>query len=593
VLLKHEVFLLLRSAYKDSGASVRRRLIRAVERAFPIPGLVTEASDQRVRLNLFELFDLLSWLQESDPACPLVAASLAKLRQRTELELSVSEHPDFFSWSSGVQTVRSVSPIPVAQIVALQPAAWVAEFDRLTTSQRDSRENPVHGFLAESEKAAAQDFDWGLRLAEHLAAMRLWDHAAWHPLLRCWAGMALDEAPWQRVIDFLLREQELLRHAAEVADLVSNRMERRDLPATAAMVNQACALADRLWAALRGDTEAAAGGAKDWVQLAINRTGGKLGLFAVHALSRLYGIENESWAGIPGPLRPLLERIAEASNGSSTLGRVILCSQLHFCFSIDRKWTETYLFPLFDWARDHLAAEQAWHGFLVWGRPTRELMAEFMPAVIATFAHLADLGAARPRFSQYLAWIAYGATQDPLDAGWIEGFLRTAEPQDRREWAQTIRSLLSDLEPDERRRLWETWLRRYIAFRTESEIPIGDDEWAEVIHWSLPLSDLLPDFVAVVMKHPAPRGRQTLLYYQISQREPLPPSADPLADFLAYLLDAERRQFHDCEYVRRIVEKLLEAGVAAAKLLPLAERLAELGCEDAQELGRRIAGNDA
>jgi len=40
-------------------------------------------------------------------------------------------------------------------------------------------------------------------------------------------------------------------------------------------------------------------------------------------------------------------------------------------------------------------------------------------------------------------------------------------------------------------------------------------------------------------------------------------------------------KFHDCEYVADVVRKLLDAGASRGKLRPLAQRLAELGCDNA------------
>jgi hypothetical protein len=65
------------------------------------------------------------------------------------------------------------------------------------------------------------------------------------------------------------------------------------------------------------------------------------------------------------------------------------------------------------------------------------------------------------------------------------------------------------------------------------------------------------------------------------------------ADLLSYLLAAERRLAQqDCGYLGEMVEKPLAAGASRAKLRALAERLAQLGCANAQDLGARIDGTD-
>ena len=46
----------------------------------------------------------------------------------------------------------------------------------------------------------------------------------------------------------------------------------------------------------------------------------------------------------------------------------MIASQLHYIFSIDPSFAQAELLPLFDWTQNETAAEQCWHGFLVWGR---------------------------------------------------------------------------------------------------------------------------------------------------------------------------------------------------------------------------------
>jgi Domain of unknown function (DUF4020)/SIR2-like domain len=588
VLLHHETFLLLRAAYRDSGTASRRRLIRAAERLYAARQPASPKSDKEIDAEAYELFDLLTWLERSDPGCPLLAKALGKLRLRHG-ELQLPEHPDLLHWSSGVQTVRTVSPLPPAEIRQLEPTGWVAELARIEQAEQQLFENPVIGFLGVTETAAARDLDWGLRLAEHLAADGQWDHRAWPYLLRAWADVALDEAEWETLLAFLWRNREIWRHAAEVAEVLYRRMERRQLPATAAMIAEGFKLAEALRGTLGRAPEEQGGGTNDWVQFSLNQAGGKLGLFGVHALARLYEIDKEGWTGIPLPYRPFLDRMAEAPPGSSTLCRTMLCSQLHFWFGIDAGWTQTTLFPRFAWEADPLAAQQAWHGFLTWGRPNRALMSAFIPLIVQAFAHLADLGGKRQRFAEYLAWIAYGSAEDPLDAGWIDEFLRRAEPADRRAWAQAIRSVLSDLEMEERHRLWGAWLRRYLERRPEMGVPVQDDEWAEVVHWSLALASVLPEVVKVLRKVPAGRAsRDSYLYYRLAESDEAMQQSEALADLVGYLLAAATYPFHDCEHVAAIVRKLLQHGASRPTLRALAVRLAELGCDEAQGLAEEI-----
>jgi hypothetical protein len=283
--------------------------------------------------------------------------------------------------------------------------------------------------------------------------------------------------------------------------------------------------------------------------------------------------------------QPFLTRMAKAAPGSSTLARPMLGGQLHFWFAIDPTWTRDTLFPLFEWEPDPLAAEQAWHGFLYWGRPTRMLMSELMPHVVRSFAHMNQLKGVRERFVEYLAWTAYGAEHNPLDAGWIEKFLHHSEPADRQVWAQTFRSILGELEREERDRLWGDWLCRYLQQRLEMGVPVQDDEWAEVVHWSLPLVGRLPDLVPILRKGPAGKASvDTMFYYKLSKSDESLQHPEALADLVAYLLAAAKYPFRDGEFVATLVRRIPCAEALVLKIRAIAERLAVLGCDEARQL---------
>lgn len=590
-LLRHETFQLLRGSYKESGPTLRRRLLRAAEGTIigPQQAADGDAEDTLMERQHFELFTLLKWLEATDPSCQQVKAALRRIQRRYP-DFPVREHSDFGHWSHGVQTVQTVSPVPLDTLLRLEAIDWIGEYTKVMMAKRDvlAFDDPLQGFLLETEKAVVQDFNWGFRLLQALAALEMWDHSVWHYVLRSWARQAVTEFQWNSLLSFIRQHEELFRHASDVADVLLRRLENRESVATGAMVAQAFSLAEALWEAVGPDDTNDDQPINDWVQYGIDRAGGKLGLFAVHALSRLRAIQEDEWKGIPDQMRPLLEKMADAGADSSPLGRVMLCSQLHFFFGIDAEWTRNTLFPLFDWSRERHVAVQAWHGFLIWGRATRPLLADFMPYVIQTFDYLADLTGQRQRFSELLAWMAYTSESNPVDAGWIREYLRKSAPEDRKKWASSIGSVLDSIDEAQRRGVWEAWLRKYIELRLNSEAQIGDDEWRAVTRWSLRLGDVLPEIVALLVKHPAKSDPRDIFYYRLREQGDLLRHPEALADLLYYLLAAEERIYHHCRYVEEIVEALIDTDVSRAKLLSLAERLGELGCADAQRLAARI-----
>jgi hypothetical protein len=266
----------------------------------------------------------------------------------------------------------------------------------------------------------------------------------------------------------------------------------------------------------------------------------------------------------------------------------MLCGQLHFFFAIDPSWTKQNLFPLFDWSLDSKVAVQAWHGFLVWGRPTRELVAEFMPKAEQTFDHLAELGTFRNAFTQLLVSISYRSTDNPLEAGWLKTFLRKSQSADRIEWARSVGSILDQIDHEEEKRWWNAWLRAYFDFRIDSGIPLEEAEWREMIKWSPHLEEVLPEVVELLARRPSVKTQDFLLYYQFKDQEGLLRHPSSFADLILYLLAAEEGPFYAVEHLAEIFPKLLNAGAPKPKLRHIVERLAELGLANAQELASLI-----
>ena len=585
--LHHEVFLLLKEVYLRSAKPLRRQLLRSAEEIYTRRTEEdSDESDQIRLISAYHFYQFLEWLKAADPSCILVSQRLEEIQQKHP-DFQVDDHPDFLSWSYGIHSLQFVSPLSAEEISKLNPDEWIQQFERIKLEKRDliSFEDPLRGFLYKTEEVAGQYFDWGMQAASHLALQGDWNHAAWGYLFRSWSGKPLDESDWHHLLTFFGAHLPILRYTKEIADVLLRRMENHDAPAPKVMVIEAWEVAEWMWGEIHEAPDVDNTQVKNWAQA--DTAGGKIGSFITHALSRYKTILAEEWKGVPELFKPLLSRALKAGDNSSPFGRVMLCSQIHFFFAIDADWTRSHLFHLFDWSRDPVVAQQAWHGFLALGRAPRELAKQLMPLTRQTFDHLKDLTGLRERFSQRLAWIAYRAKRSPLEGGWLRDFLRKAEPADRKEWAETLQSILRDSDPDERRRLWNSWLRSYFEYRLEFEVPIEEDEWKSMIGWALYLGDVLPELVKLLERKPAIRKDDTL-YYQILQREDLFQSPDALADLLIYLLSAEQRLLYNCKYVEEILRKLAERAAKPEKLRALIDRYAELGCENAQELADLI-----
>jgi hypothetical protein len=115
-------------------------------------------------------------------------------------------------------------------------------------------------------------------------------------------------------------------------------------------------------------------GGGDWLSRAINSGFGRIAEFWVHSISIEMQAAGETWTGLDETTTKALDAMIGATTESDALARVVVASQLHFLFAADEQWTTRALDRLFDWTGDDQRAEQAWDGFLSWGRWNDQLL---------------------------------------------------------------------------------------------------------------------------------------------------------------------------------------------------------------------------
>lgn len=75
---------------------------------------------------------------------------------------------------------------------------------------------------------------------------------------------------------------------------------------------------------------------------------------------------------------------------TAQLARCVIASRTHYLYFIDKSWVSKYLIPMFNYESSERAADQAWHGYLVWGQLHPELNAHLKPYYIQAVNHLTD-----------------------------------------------------------------------------------------------------------------------------------------------------------------------------------------------------------
>lgn len=580
--LKHEVFRLLENAYPNASDPTQLDLL---DRALLGPQ-GEGARDLEERTRQYEIYNLLVWLHRVAPDSIRTSQRFEEVQEAHEGEFEPREHPDLSSYISHL--APTASPTTAEELLAEFTAERV---DWLLSYQGDSTERVTRNRLLETVgQAVARSYPYSRRLSEALRERGAWGSDVWGAILEGWRQGDLAEDQGQEVLNFLIDQPELYTFAHDIADLLERgTREDRDGAIPSSLLPLAETVAERLWEILDDPSASAEqNGTEGWLFKAINHPGGKLTEFWLFALSRERAAADDDWDGLPDEYRRFLDRVLSGASYAAQLGRVVLASQLFFLFSSDADWTRQNILPLLDWSRDARRAEQAWHGFLSWGRSSEALLPYLIPLYEGTFPHVSDLPQRlRRQFTKQLASIAVYGPDDPVEEKWLGRFLFAVEPEDRASLASDIGVILKGLEEDAIRDLWGRWLSGYWSQRNQGvPLPLDPEEQEKMLDWSFHLMPVFPEVVERIRESRLPTVNHSRhLYRRLEQSGYASRYPQAVAVLLNYLLPHAPQPFLNCAQVATVFPDLVRsADVARPILSQICNELAALGCPNAAEL---------
>jgi len=330
------------------------------------------------------------------------------------------------------------------------------------------------------------------------------------------------------------------------------------------------------------------------VHRAINRPGGKIVQFWLHAISTFRSKDKDKWKGLPEKYIDLLERVIASDSHSAELGRVILSSQILSLFTLDREWTKKNVLPLLDWSINERRAEQAWDGYLALGRWNEALLPNLMPLFEQSFSKLSDrLASMRGRFSEYLADIAIYGSVNPIQDGWLHKFLRECDVEDRINWTSHVGSQLMDLKEEFAKDLWNRWLGEYWSNRIGGvPVPLNQKEINKMGEWAVWLKPVFSEAVENICGSIAPRLEHGSIYRRLAEKTFAKSHPVALTRLLCHILPATRGPLYYWDDVEALVRGLAETDAPREELLQMCDDMANLGYSKAGELRMLIEGND-
>ena len=537
--LKHEVFALLAAGLPSAAEPVVDRVVAEAARG-------PEGVD-REGVDAYEIFNALVWIARHSTA-PSAGAALAHVRSEHP-DFAVRDHPDFDTWSEGGFVAHAAPMAAEAFHVLLQQdrAAALEKLDDFKRAQPPFGGSRVEETVEFVRAVVADNPEDGLIL---LGLDNDLGEALIRGTLSGWSSGELGDDLARRVAD-RISMLDLDRWGEEIAGLIGHSAGS-EARTNWFRFNVARDLARAI--ARQLPHMPVIGQASNWLERAINTTGGWLAEFWLHTVSYDWTSARDDWTGLPEQSRGAIEELLRRGDLHGAIAEVIIASQLHFFFAADREWCRANVLPLLAWDEPE-RARRTWDGFLSWGRSTDPLLdAGLLRDYLDTTDHVGLFeDEMRRQLAQHLAAVALLSEIDP--SSWVTEFTRLAPDDFRVEWINQVGWTLGQLDPDVCVQQWRRWMRAYWERRVASlPIRLTLEEASGLAGWVEYLGDATAEAVELAVAVPAGLAPHGSLLHKMRERVGRAPAA--YARLLGHLLSHTNRPFWGCDDLNGIVAEL-------------------------------------
>lgn len=572
--LKHEVFQLLKVAYPKADETIRQSLLKNVETHLANCER-NEKDPATLKSRNYEVYNLLYWLKQNAPNCSLAHQKFKEFQDK-HTDFQPREYPDL-DWYISMKWGHQ-SPVTHEELLS-KPVSQIIEF--LITYQEKEILGPDREWLLSAvQKAVAYSFQWGFDLIKELEAREEWDTDLWDAIISGWRLTNLTEAQWKQVLQFLEHFKEIWRHRYSIAQLLKEKVKASEGSLPTLLLPFAETIVDRLWQEVEEDDEKEIlNHINDWLTTAINHIGGIITQFWLLAVSRHQSQNENERQGILDEYKCRFERIISGKSNTAAMGRVILAKQLHFLFSLDHKWTREKILPLLNWDIDSQRAEQAWEGYLRWGKWNEALLPDLLPQYEQFYNNLPRDSESYDLLCVHSASIAVRSSLDSIQSGWLDKFIENVDEKVRKKWAAKITNQLTSLPQEAIKEIWDKWIRNNWSRLIDGiPVPLSSEEAGAMVKWVLALQPVFSEVVALIVAGPIPVLKlPEMFYYRLDKEnfgEKYPLDTTRL---LNHLLEGESRPFYRCHELIKLFDNISKT-LPSDDIKPLKEYLFLLGC---------------
>ena len=566
----HETYQTLRAIYPETSLEQRTAVIDSVH-TYQWPDAKDVDYKRRTAYNHFRW---LNWLHDSYPECIRTEQALSVVLKQYA-DFSAGDHPDFLHWSGEVTMVIPQSPLSAEELLSKSPQDWLEEL--LSFQQTDIEGASREDLLRAIERAASLKFEWGIDLADALAAEGQWDTDIWSPLMRAWCR-ELDENKHRAVISRIMSPELYPRRTRLSADVLHALVKQGGMPYSPTLLPEINQLATHLWHQIDSDETVLE--RQDWLTTAINHSAGVLALFWIGSLSVWMKQQEPKPKKVADEYRDALSTVIQDTTLAGRLGRTVFAWYFSLLTSYDFDWVKGHFLPLFHQCNNDQDYQALWDG-LTSGRLTPAAAEILNDAFLNALPHINTVFAGEERLRSFIdtyTGILIYIIDDPL-AEWIPRFFEHADSSSRSCFAAQIGYFLGNVDDAKQQELWTRWLFQFWENRLQGiPVRLSDEEIPEMIAWAPRFDSLFPDAVNLAIKmrlNEAVHGHPFWMsLHRIQKNRVWTSHPESTAEFLLHLKPL-LLSYHSPDRIKELIDNLRKM-----KLSPETDRaLAELSNE--------------
>lgn len=496
---KEQIFLLIADIFNDLTEDRKNRLIDEIE--------AQNVFDDN-RHNEYVKYNWCVWIKRVCSTNARINKLEKEILSRNQFE--PRNHPELDVESSSAVWGTDQSPITQEEMLKLDKLEIM---NLLNNYNEDPFEGPSRsGMLATFSRCVKENYDWTLGVVRIFIDEKIEKEDVWERLLYGVQESNYSVKELVGLLDFMVE------HIETVKDILG--------------------LSRLLWEILRKDTikEEIASYEKNiyqavntiWnyrgtmyykfdrlIDAAINTVLGNILLSCVYKL-----FHDKTQEGITNDYKCFLEKNLELDGEEKDIALCILAGHFNFFCCRDRVWCIKKFSGILE-GEDRQSFESAWEGIVYYSRYLNKDVADIVaPIYLKAVTHIDWLtGEARSGFIDlYLLLLIYVIENPCLE--YIPKFYNAAGVNDYREFIEGIEHRLRDMEDNEKKVLWNGWLKQFLINRYENKpLALTEEEKKWFMDWLPELGEIFDEAVEIMCKTKMPAQLNSLFLYRLDESE--------------------------------------------------------------------------